>query len=101
MPNNNALYVRMDAQLKDSAEDILRDSGISASSAVQMFYRQIILQRGLPFGVKLPASTPVAIGGMNREELDTELQKGVDSLQFGKRYSADEVDCHMPGALDA
>lgn len=101
MPNNNALYVRMDAQLKDSAEDILRDLGISASSAVQMFYRQIILQRGLPFDVKLPPSAPIAIGGMDRKELDAELQKGMDSLKSGKRYSVDEVDRHMAGVLDA
>lgn len=101
MSNSNALYVRMDAQLKDSAEDILKGLGISASSAVQMFYRQIILQRGLPFEVKLPPSIPVAIGGMSREELDAELQRGVDSLKSGKRYSADEVDRHMAEVLDA
>lgn len=101
MSNSNALYVRMDAQLKDSAEDILKGLGISASSAVQMFYRQIILQRGLPFEVKLPPSAPVAIGGMSRDELDAELQKGVDSLKSGKRYSADEVDRHMAEVLGA
>lgn len=95
MSGTNALYVRMDAQLKGNAEDILRSLGISPSSAVQMFYRQIILQRGLPFDVRLPSSTPVAVGGMGREELDAELQKGVDSLQSGKRYSADEVARRM------
>lgn len=95
MSGTNALYVRMDAQLKGNAEDILRSLGISPSSAVQMFYRQIILQRGLPFDVRLPSSTPVAVGGMSREELDAQLQKGVDSLQSGKRYSADEVARRM------
>lgn len=95
MSGTNALYVRMDAQLKGNAEDILRSLGISPSSAVQMFYRQIILQRGLPFDVRLPSSTPVAVGGMSREELDAELQKGVDSLQSGKRYSANEVARRM------
>ena len=73
MSGTNALYVRMDAQLKGSAEDILKSLGISPSSAVQMFYRQIILQRGLPFDVRLPSSTPVAVGGMSREELDSSL----------------------------
>ena len=95
MANSNVLYVRMDTQLKDSAEDILKDLGISASSAVQMFYRQIVLQRGLPFDVKLPSHTPVAIGGMSNEELTAEIQKGMDALKAGKRYSADEVDRHM------
>lgn len=95
MANSNALYVRMDPDLKDTAEEILKSLGLSASSAVQMFYRQIVLQRGLPFEVKLPSSVPVAIGGMSRDELDAELQKGVDSLKTGVRYSVDEVDRRM------
>ena len=33
-----------------------------------------------------------AVGAMTREELDAELQKGVDSIKAGKVYSADEVD---------
>jgi len=101
MANSNALYVRMDADLKDSAEEILKNLGISASSAVQMFYRQIILHRGLPFDVKLPSSVPVAIGGMSKEELDAELQKGVDSLKSGIRYSADQVDRRMAEVRNA
>lgn len=100
MANSNVLYVRMDTHLKDSAEDILKDLGISASSAVQMFYRQIVLQRGLPFDVKLPPRTPVAIGGMSNEELTAEIQKGMDSLKAGKRYSVDEVDRHMAEIRD-
>ena len=34
----------------------------------------------------------LAVGAMTREELDAELQKGVDSIKAGKVYSADEVD---------
>ena len=32
---------------------------------------------------------------MTREELDTELQKGVDSIKAGRVYSADEVDAAL------
>ena len=46
MANSSALYVRMDPTLKESAEEILSQLGISSSSAVQMFYRQIVLHRG-------------------------------------------------------
>ena len=44
------------------------------------------------FELKLPSSKPLAVGAMTREELDAELQKGVDSIKAGKVYSADEVD---------
>ena len=80
MANSSALYVRMDPTLKESAEEILSQLGISSSSAVQMFYRQIVLHRGLPFHLQLPDNRPVAIGGMSRTELDREIKKGIDSL---------------------
>ena len=46
----------------------------------------------MSFELKLPSSKPLAVGAMTREELDAELQKGVDSIKAGKVYSADEVD---------
>jgi len=92
MANSSALYVRMDPTLKEDAEEILAQLGISASSAVQMFYRQIVLNRGLPFQLQLPNERPVAIGGMSRSELDKEIKKGLDSLEAGPLYSADDVD---------
>ena len=35
---------------------------------------------------------PVAIGNMTREELDAELEKGWESMQNERLYSAEEVD---------
>ena len=80
MANTSAVYARIDTNLKDNAESILSQLGISPSSAIQMLYSQIVLKK------------PLAVGAMTREELDAELQKGVDSIKEGKVYSADEVD---------
>lgn len=92
MANTTALYTRMDTSLKNDAEEILAKLGITPSSAIQMFYSQIILHRGLPFEAKLPAAKPVAIGGMSREELDAELNKGMISARNGDVLSANDVD---------
>ena len=92
MANSSALYVRMDPTLKESAEEILSQLGISSSSAVQMFYHQIVLHRGLPFQLQQPNNRPVAIGGMSRTERDRENKQGLDSLEVGPLYSADDVD---------
>ena len=54
------LYARIEPDVKEKAENILSTLGIPASSAINMFYKQIILQRGLPFEVKLPSSRPVS-----------------------------------------
>ena len=92
MANTAAVYARIDTNLKESAEDILAQLGITPSSAIQMLYRQIVLTRGLPLDLHLPPAIPTAVG---RTELDTELQKGVASLQNSKSFSADEVDAAL------
>ena len=92
MANTNAVYARIDTTLKENAESILNQLGITPSSAIQMLYSQIVLQKGMPFELRLPVNKPVALGSITRDELDKELQKGLDSLRSGKSYSADEVD---------
>lgn len=92
MANTSAVYARIDTGLKESAEHISQQLGISPSSAIQMFYSQIVLTRGMPLDLHLPPKRPTAIGSMSRTELDAELMKGVESLKSGKTYTADEVD---------
>ena len=55
------LYARIEPDVNEKAESILSKIGITASSAINMFYKQIILQRGLPFEVKIPSDRPVDI----------------------------------------
>lgn len=95
MANTTAVYARIDNGLKENAENILNQLGISPSSAIQMFYSQIVLTRGLPLNLQLPPAKPTAIGSMSRAELDTELTKGMESLSSGKTYTADEVDAEL------
>ena len=83
---------RIQPEIKEQAEAILSQLGISPSSAIQMLYSQIVLKRGIPFDLKLSSSEPLAVGAMTKKQLDKELQKGVDSINTGNVYSADEVD---------
>ena len=92
MTNTNAVYARIDTNLKENAENILNQLGITPSSAIQMLYSQIVLQKGMPFELRLPTNKPTALGSLTRDELDKELQKGIDSLSTGKSYSANDVD---------
>ncbi|MBD5544917.1 MAG: type II toxin-antitoxin system RelB/DinJ family antitoxin [Lachnospiraceae bacterium] len=95
MANTTAVYARIDTKLKENAENILSQLGISPSSAIQMLYSQIVLTRGLPLDLHLPSAKPTAIDGMSRAEIDAELMKGMDSLKSGKAYTADEVDAEL------
>ena len=74
------LYARIEPDIKEQAECILAALGIPASNAITMFYKQIILQKGLPFQVKLPEH-PLAIGNMTSAELDVALEKGYADME--------------------
>lgn len=92
MANTNVVYSRIDTKLKENAENILNQLGITPSSSIQILYSQIVLQKGMPFALRLPVNKPIALGSITHDGLDKELQKGLDSLRSGKSYSADEVD---------
>ena len=94
MSNTSAVYARINTELKEKAELILSQLGISPSSAIQMLYSQIILNNGIPFELRLPRK-PTAIGDMTREQLDAEIRKGIKSMQTGKSYTVDEVDAEL------
>lgn len=82
------LYARIEPDVKEQAESILSALGIPASNAINMFYKQIILNRGLPFDVKIPTQRPVNTAYISEVELDAELEKGYADMTAGKTKSA-------------
>lgn len=85
------LYARIEPDVKEQAESILSTLGIPASNAINMFYKQIILQRGLPFEVKIPYDRPVDISTLSDAEFDEELEKGYADMQAGRTKNAKKV----------
>ena len=54
MNKSAAISTRIDPDLKRDAEQVFTELGVTPSQAISMFYRQVVLQRGLPFEVKVP-----------------------------------------------
>ena len=54
MSKTATIRTRIEPSLKSEVEDILAQLGLTASETVQLLYRQIKLQRGLPFDVRIP-----------------------------------------------
>lgn len=74
------LYARIEPDVKEQAESILAALGIPASNAINMFYKQIILHRGIPFDVALPTKKLPTIDTLRETELDEELEKGYQDM---------------------
>ena len=85
------LYARIEPEVKEQAENILSALGIPASNAINMFYKQIILQRGLPFDVKIPSSRPVDMSFLSEAELNAELEKGYADIKAERTREANAV----------
>ena len=47
------LYARIEPDVKEQAEKILATLGIPASNAINMFYKQILLNRGAWFMIRI------------------------------------------------
>ncbi|MDY6836359.1 MAG: type II toxin-antitoxin system RelB/DinJ family antitoxin [Thermodesulfobacteriota bacterium] len=44
----------LDPEIKEQAEGILKKLGLSVSNSFELFYRQVIAHRGLPFDLNIP-----------------------------------------------
>jgi addiction module RelB/DinJ family antitoxin len=95
MQRTSSVFARVEPEIKEQAEQVLSQLGIPMSNAIGLFLRQIIMQRGIPFDVNLPARKPIAVGAMNAAELNAELEKGYDDFVAGRLHNIDDVVADM------
>ncbi len=48
------IRARTEPRIKKQAENIFHILGLSTTEALNLFYKQVILNRGIPFDVKIP-----------------------------------------------
>jgi len=91
MSKTKSIFARVDPETKEQAEKVLNKLGIPMSNAVNIFLRQVVLQNGLPFEVKLTQNKPLAFEDLKPEEFNHEIEKGFNDLRAGRVVSADKV----------
>lgn len=84
------VYARIEPETKREAEKILESLGLTSSVAINMFYKQIILNQGIPFDLKTKKTIPV-VSEMTEEELTYELEEGMKDSKEGNLVPADKV----------
>jgi len=94
------VFARVEPEIKEQAEQVLNRLGIPMSNAVGMFLRQIVLQRGIPFEMKLPKSEPLSYRTLTKEQFDAEIKKGIADVKAGRVYSADTIEAEMKREYD-
>ena len=76
MAKTSNIFARVEPQIKEQAENILEQLGIPMSNAISIFLRQVVLQRGIPFDIKLPKYQVLDIGALSEEQFNAEIENG-------------------------
>ena len=80
MTKSAVVHTRIDADLKAGAESILKQIGVSSAEAIRMFYRQIEMNQGIPFDVKIPNKLTVDTLRKSEKGEDVYHAKDADDL---------------------
>jgi len=91
MGRTSNVFARIEPGVKEQAEMVLSKLGIPMSNAVDMFLRQVVIHRGIPFELKLAAERPLFAGDLSKEELNREIAKGLADIENGNVYSEEQV----------
>ena len=85
-----SVHVRIKEDTKKQAEAILEELGISRTVAIEMFYRQIILNNGIPFDVAIPNALK-SREELTAEEFDKMMRVAVKQVEEGRTTPVEEV----------
>ncbi len=78
------INVRVDTELKQSAEELFKDLGLNMSSAITMFLRSAVNHDGIPFEIKRMspnAETKAALAEFDEMKKNPENYKHYDSFK--------------------
>jgi len=83
MARTAMIRARTEPDLKSEVERILEELGMTSTEAVNLFYRQVKLQKGLPFDVKIPNKTTLET--FRKTDEGKELNEYKDMKAFRKK----------------
>ena len=86
-----AITINMDDAVKDEFSHVVKDLGLNVTSAVNLFARAVIREKGIPFQVTL----------QTKEERDWndyfngELRRGLEDMTAGRTYTVEEAKDYL------
>ena len=91
MSKTSSVFARVEPDIKEQAEQVLNELGIPMSNAIGLFLKQVVLQRGIPFEMKLPAKKPAALGALYDAQLNEELNRGIADFENGNYTTSEDL----------
>lgn len=91
------IHVRIDVEIKEQAEQVLKELGLTVSDLVNMTMRKTIKEGGIPFETRLTKSAQSLPENMNvnsKAGLEELLSQSIEN-DTDIRYSIDDVKMHI------
>lgn len=84
-----SVITRLEPDVKQQAEEILKKLGIPVSVLIDSLYRQIIMTNGIPYSLQVPKF--LTADSMTREQFDSMMEQGLKQAKSGKGIEIDEA----------
>lgn len=87
-----SMNLRVDPMVKSNAEEVLSQLGLSMSTAVDLFLRQVVRTGSIPFQITLvPVPRGLDVGAMTADELWGTIAAGVTDVEDNGTIDATEA----------
>ncbi|MCL1631945.1 type II toxin-antitoxin system RelB/DinJ family antitoxin [Sporolactobacillus sp. CPB3-1] len=80
MARTSNVFAHVEPEIKEKDEQVLEQLGIPMSYVIGLFLRQVVLQRGIPFHIKLLENKPLAFVSQNNEQFNAKIESGLADL---------------------
>ena len=90
MAKTSALTIRIDPAIKDGAAEVFDELGMTVSEAITLYFRQVVLNGGLPFELKLPRYNAQTVAAMREAETLAASGEGFTNVDDMLRELNDE-----------
>lgn len=80
MAKTAMIRARTEPNLKEEVENILNKLGMTSTEAINLFYRQVKLRKGLPFDVKIPNKTTLDTFKKSEEGKELNAYESIDDF---------------------
>ena len=83
--------VRVEPEVKNQAESVLSELGLPTSVAINAFYRQIIINNGLPFKLTKDKQ-PLFLEDLTQEDINAVLDRGINQMEQKNYITAEDAE---------
>lgn len=92
MEKTATLNIRVNPDVKKTAEMVLGQLGMPMATAIDVFLKQVALTGGIPFAITLPKA-PVSVNAdlMSVSEIREKIQAGLSDIEAGNVFQAKEA----------